>query len=123
MQSSAKKCDSEQKNAVFWESLSKYGGGFSTLKLLVHNDWTPYPADSATQKVFIAPPMPRFWQPDAGAGRILFHPAVANGRVYAATDDGTLVCLETQDLKTDGWSMWGVSGQHNAKQMLQFPSF
>jgi Ca-activated chloride channel family protein len=44
---------------------------------------------------------------------IVFQPAVARGRVYAATYQGSLVCLETGDAADDGWFMWGAAAAHN----------
>ncbi|MBI5725536.1 MAG: PQQ-binding-like beta-propeller repeat protein [Planctomycetes bacterium] len=46
-------------------------------------------------------------------GHIIFQPAVMGGRIYIATDDGTLICLEAGDAKADGWGMWGGSARHN----------
>jgi hypothetical protein len=46
---------------------------------------------------------------------ILFQPAVACGRVYAATHAGSLYCLETGDPKDDGWLMWGAGPEHNGR--------
>jgi outer membrane protein assembly factor BamB len=44
---------------------------------------------------------------------IVFQPAVARGRVYAATSAGHLFCLETGDPGDDGWPMWGGGPDHN----------
>ena len=44
---------------------------------------------------------------------IVFQPAVARGRVYAATHAGNLFCLETGDPHDDGWLMWGAGPDHN----------
>jgi outer membrane protein assembly factor BamB len=52
------------------------------------------------------------WQADVG-GRIWFEPAVVDGAVYAAMDDGTILRLETGDPEATGWSMWGGSAGHN----------
>jgi outer membrane protein assembly factor BamB len=46
---------------------------------------------------------------------IVFQPAVAKGRVYAASSHGTLFCVETGDWKDDGWLMWGGNAQHNGQ--------
>jgi hypothetical protein len=48
-------------------------------------------------------------------GPIVFQPAVVAGRVYIATDSGTLICLETGDDSDDGWQMWGADAAHNGK--------
>jgi outer membrane protein assembly factor BamB len=52
------------------------------------------------------------WQADVG-GRIWFEPAVVDGAVYVAMDDGTILRLETGDPEATGWSMWGGSAGHN----------
>ena len=44
---------------------------------------------------------------------ILFQPAVAKGRVYVATSNGSLSCLRTGDPRDDGWTCWGGSAAHN----------
>jgi hypothetical protein len=44
---------------------------------------------------------------------LVFQPAVAKGRVYVSTTQGTLVCLETGDPKDDGRLMWGATAAHN----------
>jgi hypothetical protein len=44
---------------------------------------------------------------------LVFQPAVAKGRVYVSTTQGTLVCLETGDPKDDGWLMWGATAAYN----------
>jgi hypothetical protein len=44
---------------------------------------------------------------------VVFQPAVARGRVYAATHAGNLFCLETGDPDDDGWLMWGAGPDHN----------
>jgi outer membrane protein assembly factor BamB len=46
---------------------------------------------------------------------VIFQPAVAGGRVYAATDAGSLFCIETADPKDDGWWMWGADAAHNGR--------
>jgi outer membrane protein assembly factor BamB len=46
---------------------------------------------------------------------VAFQPAVAGGRVYAATDHGALLCLETGDPADDGWLMWGADAAHNGR--------
>lgn len=42
-----------------------------------------------------------------------FQPAVANGRVYVPTAQGSLFALETGDPADDGWCMWGATPAHN----------
>jgi Ca-activated chloride channel family protein len=44
---------------------------------------------------------------------VAFQPAVVKGRVYIATQTGSLFCLETGDSKDDGWAMWGATTAHN----------
>jgi outer membrane protein assembly factor BamB len=46
---------------------------------------------------------------------VVFQPAVAGGRVYAATESGSLYCLETGDPGDDGWQMWGGDAAHNGR--------
>ena len=36
-----------------------------------------------------------------------------DGQVFAATTDGTLICLETGDPKATGWAMWGANAAHD----------
>jgi hypothetical protein len=52
------------------------------------------------------------WQVHIGEP-VVFKPAVANGRVYAATPRGNLYCLETGDPADDGWLTWGGGPEHN----------
>ena len=52
------------------------------------------------------------WKADIGEP-ISFQPAVAGGRVYVATNQGSLFCLNSGDLKDDGWQMWGGNAAHN----------
>ena len=40
-------------------------------------------------------------------------PAIVDGQVFAATTDGTLICLETGDPKATGWAMWGANAAHD----------
>ena len=56
----------------------------------------------------------RIWSVQVGEP-VLFQPAVARGRVYAATQAGSLFCLETGDLNDDGWLMWGAGPDHNGR--------
>jgi len=44
---------------------------------------------------------------------ISFQPTVAKGRVYVATNQGSLLCLNTGDDRDDGWLMWGATAAHN----------
>jgi Ca-activated chloride channel family protein len=44
---------------------------------------------------------------------VIFQPAVTGGRVYAATNVGSLFSIETGDPRDDGWAMWGSSAAHN----------
>jgi Ca-activated chloride channel family protein len=46
---------------------------------------------------------------------VIFQPAVAGGRVYAATDSGSLFCVATGDPNDDGWQMWGADAAHNGR--------
>ena len=55
------------------------------------------------------------WRVNLGES-VSFQPAVAMGRVYAATDRGGLFCLETGDPRDDGWMMWGGDAKHNGGQ-------
>jgi hypothetical protein len=38
---------------------------------------------------------------------------MANGRVSAGLEDGSVVSFETGDVHDDGWPMWGGSPGHN----------
>ena len=42
-----------------------------------------------------------------------FQPCLAAGSVYAGTNHGGLVCLETGGDDASGWHMWGGNAQHN----------
>jgi outer membrane protein assembly factor BamB len=44
---------------------------------------------------------------------VAFQVAVAGGRVYAPTAEGSLFCLETGNPDDDGWLMWGATAAHN----------
>ena len=44
---------------------------------------------------------------------IRFQPAIAHGRVFFTTDNGTIYSMETGDQKDDGWYMWGGNAAHN----------
>lgn len=39
---------------------------------------------------------------------------VDDGKLYAVTRDGRLVCVHTGDLRADGWPMWGGTAGHAA---------
>jgi outer membrane protein assembly factor BamB len=52
------------------------------------------------------------WRVEIGEP-VMFQPAVARGRVYAATGAGSLFALETGNVNDDGWLMWGASATHN----------
>jgi hypothetical protein len=59
------------------------------------------------------PPALAGWK-DVRVGKsILFQPAVAQGRVYATTQGGSLFRLETGDPRDDGWLLWGAGPDHN----------
>ena len=45
-----------------------------------------------------------------------FQPALCAGNMYAATNTGLLICLNTADPDADGWSAWGGNAQHNKTQ-------
>lgn len=40
-----------------------------------------------------------------------FPPAVEGGRIFAGTQDGRMVCIETGDPKNSGWPQWGGNAQ------------
>lgn len=44
---------------------------------------------------------------------VRFQPVVAKGKVYWATDRGTLYCIDDPDPTADGWLMWGGNAGHN----------
>lgn len=50
---------------------------------------------------------------------ITFQPAVAQGRMYIPTSNGSLYCLETGDEKDDGWLMWGGTAAHNGADLAR----
>ncbi len=52
------------------------------------------------------------WKVNVGEP-VIFQLTVARGRVYAATSQGSLFCLNTGDPRDDGWYMWGANAQHN----------
>jgi Ca-activated chloride channel homolog len=45
-----------------------------------------------------------------------FQPALAEGRLFAGTSDGRLICINLADKDADGWYSWGGNAQHNKKQ-------
>ncbi len=45
-----------------------------------------------------------------------FQPALAEGRLFAGTADGRLICIDLGDKDADGWYAWGGNAQHNRKQ-------
>ena len=45
-----------------------------------------------------------------------FQPALAEGRLFAGTSDGRLICIDLDDKDADGWYAWGGNAQHNKKQ-------
>jgi len=45
--------------------------------------------------------------------KIVAEPVVANGWIYAATTDGSVVALQVADASLDGWHMWGGNPFHN----------
>jgi outer membrane protein assembly factor BamB len=46
---------------------------------------------------------------------IAFQPALADGRIFAGTADGRLICLNVREKDADGWYAWGGNAQHNRK--------
>jgi outer membrane protein assembly factor BamB len=46
---------------------------------------------------------------------VVFQPAVAKGRIYVPTAEGSLFGLETGDPNDDGWLMWGATAAHNGR--------
>jgi hypothetical protein len=44
---------------------------------------------------------------------VIFQPAVAGGRVYAATGAGSVLGIQTGDPRDNGWPMWGAGPAHN----------
>jgi outer membrane protein assembly factor BamB len=47
---------------------------------------------------------------------IAFQPALAEGRLFAGTSDGRLICIDLANNDADGWYAWGGNAQHNKKQ-------
>ncbi|MHC4839986.1 MAG: outer membrane protein assembly factor BamB family protein [Planctomycetota bacterium] len=45
----------------------------------------------------------------------VFQPAVMDGKLYLATQDGWLIAIDTGDKSLSGWSMWGGGAAHNGK--------
>ena len=52
------------------------------------------------------------WRTEVGEP-VGFQTAIANGKVYVVTNQGTLYCLNTGDARDHGWLMWGANGMHN----------
>jgi Ca-activated chloride channel family protein len=44
-----------------------------------------------------------------------FQPALAEGRIFAGTSDGRLICINLKEKDADGWYAWGGNAQHNKK--------
>ncbi|HEY3964913.1 MAG TPA: PQQ-binding-like beta-propeller repeat protein [Planctomycetaceae bacterium] len=51
------------------------------------------------------------WRVNIGES-IAFQPAVAGGRVFVATESGSLFGIKTGDSQDDGWFMWGANAAH-----------
>lgn len=45
-------------------------------------------------------------------GNIRFQPIVVDGLIYAGTQQGRMICIDTGDKKLTGWPMWGGNAQH-----------
>jgi Ca-activated chloride channel family protein len=52
------------------------------------------------------------WSVDVGEP-VAFQPVIARGRVYVATNNGSVFSFETGDARDDGWDMWGGTSLHN----------
>jgi len=52
------------------------------------------------------------WSVDIGEP-VAFQPVIARGRVYVATNNGSVFSFDTGDARDDGWHMWGATGLHN----------
>jgi outer membrane protein assembly factor BamB len=46
-------------------------------------------------------------------GSVSFQPAVAKGMVFVSCDNGILYGIQTDDVRDDGWYMWGGNSEHN----------
>jgi Ca-activated chloride channel family protein len=44
-----------------------------------------------------------------------FPPAIEDGRIYAGTQDGKVVCIDTGDARLTGWPMWGRDAAHSGR--------
>jgi outer membrane protein assembly factor BamB len=44
-----------------------------------------------------------------------FQPALAQGRLFAGTTDGRVICVNLKEKDADGWYAWGGNAQHNRK--------
>lgn len=77
----------------------------------------------AGDSLFVATVTGRVLQldPDTGAMQhkwnieapIRFSPIVEDGRLYAGTQNGRIICLELGDKRCTGWSMWGRDAAHS----------
>jgi len=52
------------------------------------------------------------WSVDIGEP-VAFQPVIARGRVYVATNNGSVFSFDTGDARDDGWHMWGATSLHN----------
>jgi len=52
------------------------------------------------------------WSVDIGEP-VAFQPAIARGRIYVATNSGSVFSFDTGDTRDDGWRMWGATSRHN----------
>ena len=43
---------------------------------------------------------------------IRFHPAIDSGRIYVGTQDGKVVCINTDNAEFTGWSTWCGNSSH-----------
>lgn len=52
------------------------------------------------------------WEVPVGAP-VHWQPTMAGGRVFAGLEDGSVVCVNTENPLDDGWPMWGGGPGHN----------
>jgi Ca-activated chloride channel family protein len=52
------------------------------------------------------------WSVDIGEP-VAFQPVITRGRVYVATNNGSVFSFDTGDAHDDGWQMWGATSLHN----------
>lgn len=110
------RCTEARTGRLYWEAqftdTKRYEGGRALLPPAVAGD-----------SVFAATATGQLFCLDSETGKIRWHvevgepvsfqPVVMNGRIYLATDRGSVFSIDARAPKATGWAMWGGNAQHN----------